>query len=282
MSIPALSPSQIQALTIKPIQGQKKFEVEGAFEAYIQNLSKIMEKTSHKPVEFITWIALGIDVVAQRFFAMNDKLSDELFEKGSRAIKVKLRRDEYSDQKEFLVFWNNHYETLLTNIIGTLFLEDMACQVTLAQLYEAMNKQDDSAIKVCYLRLKISTKTFDTLNTNPKEKEAWKKVVADLEKESSCISSYKKEAALTEFVAYHLIKCDIASLEGRNLKGIFSKEYHKTYDYARALVEKSLTSEEKIKHDSTLNEGSLLSGTFGALVKNPARGEVYFLKCSTT
>lgn len=291
MDISALQLSGIQSFVKNPIE--RKAESKKAFEAYVQDLSKIVEEKfreithdgkfafkelqfpEQEPVEFITWIALGIDVVAKGFFTLSDQLVQELYSKGCKAVEIKLRRAEFSDEKEFLNFWHQHHAQLLTDIVGTLLLGHTACAVTLAELYRAIEKKDDSAEGFThYVRLKMTVTTLGSLNIDSEESEGWKKVLSDLDGKLP-FSAHKKQGDLAVFVASHLVKCDIASLDGKNLKGVFWRK-DETYQYGKYLVESSLTSKQRVEHDSNLNAANILSGTLGAALKNPGMGQVYF------
>ena len=120
----------------------------------------------------------------------------------------------------------------------------------------------------------MTVTTLGSLNIDSEESEGWKKVLSDLDSKLP-FSAHKKQGDLAGFVASHLVKCDIASLEGKSLKGIFWRK-DETYQYGKYLVENSLTSKQRVEHDSNLNAANILSGTLGAALKNPGTGQVYF------
>ena len=296
MDVSNIKLSEIQSLANKPIKA--KPESNKAFEALVEDLSKPLEKRLwdiiqssrrgpteeirphiEETVEFITWIALGIEVVAKRFLNLNDQLDQELSIKGSKAIEVKLKRNEFSDHKEFLNFWKQHHVQFLTDIIGTLLLGHTACVVTLAQLYRALERRDDFEAKTCYFRLKMNVTTLNSLSSDPKEGEEWKKILLELGSKES-FSDCNVKGRLAEFVASHLMKCDVVSLKGKNLKGIFSREDN-TYQYGKFLVETSLINKNVIQHDPNLNAANILSGTLNAALENPKQGEAYFSEMLT-
>lgn len=287
------SPLCRKALNIVVVELSKEFENRFRETKNVPNISfecennKVFERI---PADFLPWIALSIENVAKKFFSFNDQLFQELDTKGLDAIRVKLKRKEFSSLSKFIDYWANNRERFLTDIIGTLLLGPTASVTVLHELLAtAQSDENFSETFKNFLRLKISTRVLDFLNLDERELSSWKEDINQqaqkvIPLETSLITlkindqtvefDAKKAESLAEFIAYHLIMSDVDSLEGKSLKDLFS-----TNDQTLSLdqwVESYLLHTQKIEHTPSLTASSILSGTLKASLENPDAAYQYF------
>lgn len=235
-----------------------------------------------KDQSFSSWVRIGTEVTLKEVFNADQALFKEISSKVDRAINLKSQK--MRSQKDFKSFWEDNRESLICDILGTLILGPTATSVLLADFsLETENVKKHELL----MRIKLSAKVVQQLHISQNEKKRWNSDfnsgVAQFYSESNLLQLPLKTKtffvdrdqaiAASEFAAYHVLRSELSSLNGKSLKNVVC---WKEIDFAYAISFQEALEKKNFSRDPSLNVCHIVAGTILASLGNHKKANQYF------